>query len=320
MPERWFAVARRAYIRAFPKSVMSSTESRVRRWVDRYILRRKPRLHHFEIHITDHCNLNCRGCAHFSNIARPWFADPDVFESEMRAVARLFRAVDQIYLLGGEPLLHPDLPRFLYSARKAFPKDAFPDLKMYLMTNGVLVTRMSELAWRALAETGIVLLCDNYPIGLPVDEINELGRKHGAVVEWTVFREEFFRLPVDLDLRHDPVESFWHCQGYNNCPIVRNGRLYPCAYVAFSDVLEERFGLQGLRDEGQSSSDIMSASDGWKIMDFLLRPVPWCAHCDSGRLSFVPWGRSSRSLEEWVNAGPSSTPPASDDGTAEGMV
>ena len=33
-----------------------------------------------EIHLVDHCNLNCGGCNHFSPIAKPWFIDPNYFK------------------------------------------------------------------------------------------------------------------------------------------------------------------------------------------------------------------------------------------------
>ena len=54
-------------------------------WFRRAVLRRKPVLYHFEVHITDHCNLNCKGCAHFSNLCKPTFADLDEFEADMSA-------------------------------------------------------------------------------------------------------------------------------------------------------------------------------------------------------------------------------------------
>ena len=41
-----------------------------------------------EYHITDHCNLNCAGCSHFSPLAKPWFVDPDTFEEEWKEVAK----------------------------------------------------------------------------------------------------------------------------------------------------------------------------------------------------------------------------------------
>lgn len=294
LPARWYSTVRRMYGKRFPASAMVTTESWTSRTFQRHVLRAKPTLHHFEIHVTDHCNLNCRGCAHFSNISPPWFADPEAFRSDMQVMGRLFR-VDQIYVLGGEPLLHPDLVRFLDISR-----EVFPETRIYLLTNGLLLTKMPDEFWSALARTRSILLVDDYPTGIPVEEIKRLSAERDVTLEWTPRREEFFRLPIDLDRKHDSFESFRRCQGYNNCPIVRNGRLYPCAYIAYSDVLEQRFSIE-TGDSVASSISIHDADDAWAVMDFLLQPVPWCAHCDFGNFSFQKWGRTRRDLSEWVD-------------------
>jgi MoaA/NifB/PqqE/SkfB family radical SAM enzyme len=260
------------------------------------VLKKKPELYHFEIHITDHCNLNCKGCAHFSNLCKPTFADLDEFTDEMRLMASKFSAVHQIYLLGGEPLLHPQVADFVRVAR-----DAFPQTRIYLMTNGTLVTKMDESFWDALADTGVILLCDSYPIGLPVEEIDALGVKHGAKVEWTEQREEFFKIPIDPDGGHDAEYSFRNCQGFNNCPILRNGRLYPCAYIAFADVFRDKFAIEhGLNVSDADSIEIAEDTDPEAILEFLRNPVPWCANCAMESREFYTWGRSKRDISEWT--------------------
>jgi len=295
LPRRVADGMRDALMRTHNEQSMVSREPRRVVWARRHILRRKPVLYHFEIHITDHCNLNCKGCAHFSNLCKPTFANLGEFESDMRAMAGHFSHVEQIYLLGGEPLLHPQVAQFVRVAR-----EIFPDTRIYLMTNGTLVTRMAEEFWRAMAETGTILLADSYPIGLPVDEINRLGSEHGVTVEWTPERQQFFKIPIDPAGGHDARDSFRHCQGFNNCPIVRNGRLYPCAYVAFAEVLKGRFGLPGLEVTEADYVDIHKEKDPEKIAEFLLHAVPWCGNCDMRSREFYEWGRSKRTVDEWT--------------------
>ncbi len=265
-------------------------------WFRRAVLRHKPVLYHFEVHITDHCNLSCKGCAHFSNLCKPTFADLAEFESDMNRMASLV-SVRQIYLLGGEPLLHPQVAEFVRVARKAFPRT-----RIYLMTNGMLVTRMNEDFWKSLADTGVILLADSYPIGLPVEEIDRLGREHSATVEWTEPREQFFKIPIDESGGHDAAASFAGCQGFNNCPIIRDGRLYPCAYVAYADVFRERFGVEGLKPTEADSISIRDAPDPEKVMEFLKNPIPWCANCDMDAREFYAWGRSRRTIDEWTRS------------------
>ena len=64
----------------------------------------------FEIHLCDHCNLNCKGCGHFSPLAQKRFLDPAVFERDCRQLSKLSnRKIELIDLMGGEPLLHPHI-------------------------------------------------------------------------------------------------------------------------------------------------------------------------------------------------------------------
>ena len=37
-----------------------------------------------EVHLTDHCNLNCKGCSHFSNISDEFFLDKNDFERDLK--------------------------------------------------------------------------------------------------------------------------------------------------------------------------------------------------------------------------------------------
>jgi len=297
LPAQLVDDVRDVILRRFYRSIsMVEREPRPLVWFRR-VMHRKPVLHHFEIHITDHCNLNCKGCAHFSNLCPPTFADIDEFTADMNSMASLFSAVRQIYLLGGEPLLHPRLPEFIYAARAAFPRT-----HISLMTNGLLVTRMGSEFWESLAKTRTILLCDSYPINLPVEKIDRLGREHGVEVEWTIPREDFFKIPIDPRGGHDVQSSFNRCQGFNNCPIIRHGRIYPCAYTAFADVFRERFDVEGLRVSDADSISIRGDVDGESVIDFLRKPVPWCGNCDMDGREFYTWGRSSRCIEEWTSS------------------
>lgn len=84
---------------------------------------RRTTLLNFEVSLTEHCNLNCVGCSHFSPLAEPAFADFDEVSRDSQRMAQLLNGkVRYIHLLGGEPLLHPDLIRFFGMARGCFPK------------------------------------------------------------------------------------------------------------------------------------------------------------------------------------------------------
>ncbi len=74
-------------------------------WLDQM---QKPVIPYLETHIMDSCNLNCKGCTHFSNL---YEIDSNVsYEQFMNDINQLSQKcfVIQLRLLGGEPLLNTD--------------------------------------------------------------------------------------------------------------------------------------------------------------------------------------------------------------------
>lgn len=256
----------------------------------------RPVLRHLDVHVTDHCNLNCKGCEHYSPLCEPTYADIAEVRRELGRLAELFDTIEQIYLLGGEPLLHPQVEQFVYAAR-----DAFPRTRLCLMTNGVLVTRMDPTVWRALAETNAVLLCDDYPIKLPKERMEELAREYGVTLEWMKPATEFFKAPIDPSGSCDAEKSFTACQWVSNCAIMRDGRLYACAHIAYADAPAREFGLPQIVPTDADSIDIFSAGDGDQVIDFLTSPAPWCRFCDYEHTETYSWGRTGRKAEEWIS-------------------
>src|SRR5262245_12246611 len=66
------------------------------------------------ISVTDRCKLRCRYCMPEPEYA--WLPAGDVLDfDELRGLAEVFTSlgVSKIRLTGGEPLLRPDLPRFV---------------------------------------------------------------------------------------------------------------------------------------------------------------------------------------------------------------
>ena len=294
LPASFVERLRSTTLRRYYVESLISKEGRGARVVRRTFTRKKPSLFHLDVHITDHCNLNCRGCEHYSSISEPAFADLAATTREFERLAELFDTIEQIYLLGGEPLLHPEVEEFVRAARRSFPRT-----RLSLMTNGVLVSRMPASFWKTLHDTDTTLLCDSYPINIPVDKINSLGEEYGVAVEWMKAATEFFKIPLDVTGSCDPADSFDRCRGLSNCAIVRDGRLYPCAHIAYVDILQKRSGVEGIEPGEHDSISIWDGADGDEIIDFLMKPVPWCSHCDFDSFEEYPWSRGNGDPDEW---------------------
>jgi uncharacterized radical SAM superfamily Fe-S cluster-containing enzyme len=96
----------------------------------------------FETDITGHCNLNCKCCNHFSPLVKESFVSLEGFENDFKRLSELTgRHNDNIDLMGGEPLLHPEINKIMDIARKYF------DGPINIVTNGIKLTAMDKEFW-----------------------------------------------------------------------------------------------------------------------------------------------------------------------------
>lgn len=258
------------------------------------LLHRKPVFFHLEVHLVDHCNLKCKGCGHFSCLADPWFEDIDRFRADFERLSGLFSNFERIHLVGGEPLLHPQVSEFIRVARQFFP-----DTRLVLYTNGLLLAKMDEEFWQTLHSSRCVLFIDHYPVNLPVEEIERQIAKYAVDAEWER-RVDFYKLPIHPEGGYDPQDSFRKCDAVYNCPILRDGRIYPCAYAAYADILRDKLGIEGIEPTERDSVSIHGEGDAFKIVEFLNRPVPWCARCDADSRADYQWEPTKRDPDEWI--------------------
>ncbi len=291
----------RAVHNSFHNTVsMVSRDNSLVRFFQHYVQRRKPRLFHLEIHLTDHCNLNCKGCGHFCNIAPEFFLSPEAFRDEMQKVAAYFSEVEELYLLGGEPLLHKQLADIVLNAR-----NFVPIRRLVVLSNGILVTHLGEKEWQALHQAQAQLSISEYPLNLPREQIEELGRTHDVPIIWEGPITRFFVAPLVKEGTADPYDSFEACQGYSACPILRDGALYHCAAAAYDDILRTQFSLKGsvfkTRDEDRFILKRQPRlRDAWAALNFLRACSPFCRFCDFTHFTWYDWGHSHKRLSEWT--------------------
>lgn len=86
------------------------------------------------IEITDVCNLDCSFCP--KTRRKPEFMDTSTFTEILEKVKGF---TDHVYLhVKGEPLLHPELPKFLDICK-------MKDIKVNIVTNGILISKAGYL-------------------------------------------------------------------------------------------------------------------------------------------------------------------------------
>lgn len=258
----------------------------------------------FEVHLAEHCNLNCAYCTHFSPLAEPEFLEPESFEKDVKKLSELFNGEMQfIKLLGGEPLLNPKVTEFMRIAREYFPVG-----HILLVTNGILLPEQPEDFWLACREYDVWITPTYYPCKIDYKASEALANQYG--IRYMAYNDyinvpggdkTMFKFILNLDGSEDPRQSFECCDEGNSCILLHNGRLYPCPESATARHFSKYFGKE-LHSSPLDSVDIHKAETGRALMEALAGPIPFCRYCDK-RISRdgLPWRTSKKEISEWTD-------------------
>lgn len=181
-----------------------------------------------EINAALHCNLSCRGCSHASPIAATWFADPAVVASDLRALSQAATPA-YVRVLGGEPLLHPDLRRLLAAIRGSGISG-----RLRVVTNA---TRLHLTPWEWIADVDEIHVSIYPGTAVKAAALHELEQRcRVAKTDLLIKRYFGFRL-VHPDRPLDPEQAqavFDTCQNVHawGCHAVHEGALYMCPVTA----------------------------------------------------------------------------------------
>lgn len=257
----------------------------------------KPILDVVELHIADHCNLNCAGCLHFTPLAEKWCASPEVIERDMSVLRKKFRYIRHVTLLGGEPLLNPDYEKIVEVVNRASPESLIT-----VVTNGVLLK------------------------GNALDRFVDVCKKFSVRVKWTVYppmrsrRAELISRFKQAGVRMftidaadfyvtmrpqggNPKSAFRFCRKTTYCPYLRDGRIYTCAQAFhikdYIKLYEKETGKKSEMATSRGQDIYDESNNGWSILEYLMTPCETCSFCaDSCR--YIPWSQSAKCFEEWV--------------------
>lgn len=253
----------------------------------------------FEVHLANHCNLNCQMCDHFSPIAKESFLSPTSYESDITRLGNIFdHQAAYIRLLGGEPLLHPRVPQFFSLTRMHFPH-----CSLELYTNGLLLLSQTEDFWAACRKFSVKIVVTKYPICFDYGATEKLAQKYQVEFAYTCEHGEpiktSWRLPLDIIGQQDPNDSFKKCDMGNVCVFLKDGRLYPCT-VAPNAFNFNQYFHQKLEISDNNSIDIYTTGSK-EILEFLARPIPFCKYCNvDSRQENIPWRVSKKNISEWT--------------------
>lgn len=259
----------------------------------------KRQLLRFDIHLTDHCNLKCKSCLHFSPLAPEIYQDVDILERDCARLAELTGGrVADICVLGGEPLLHPQITDCLDIARKYFPID-----RIYIVTNGLLLPKQPEAFWKNCKKNNVGIDISLYPINLDLNKLKKLAEQHGVQLQFrgdpAVQRMKWTQQTLDLAGKQSISESHRICELANFCIQLINGKLYQCETTAFVKYFNGYF-CKDLEITEKDYIDIYQAKELDEILNFLCKPTPFCRYCKTKEVNYIEWEHSKKEITEWT--------------------
>jgi len=266
-----------------------------------------PRLEFLEVMMINACNLSCAGCTTFSDLVHQGYVTWDQGRGWIEPWTQRVD-IEAIGVMGGEPLINPDLKQWLVGMRELLPQT-----QIRFVTNGLLLPKNWWIL-DLLDELGNCVLKISQHVDDPglSESINQIFssrswqpvKEHGidrwvspSGLRFQVSRPtKFFRtfrgtyndaMPHDSD----PVEAFRICV-QKKCPLLMHGKIWKCGTMALTPPMLARFDWPNRSDwEPFVTAGLEPDCNDAQLDEFLAnfgRPHALCRQCpSSGDVSSV---------------------------------
>lgn len=258
----------------------------------------KPRLDYMETEITRRCNLHCRGCCDYIQLAsdEPPLYDPDAFELDLTQLKQFYWGVAKIRLLGGEPLLSKEIAAYAETTRRIFP-----DCDLRIVTNGLLIPSLPPETLERLKTCRCSFDISNYPPTVRQRKaIVSRLKQAGVSYDMGVPVRFFFRTLSEKPAK-DTKPAFENCLFTHCHMLAEGGLLAPCSFSYCIRRLNRRFGTQYPEDDVVDL--YQTKMDARELNAYLSSPHAFCAYCARG-MAPMRWKDGVRAdkadLRDWI--------------------
>lgn len=250
---------------------------------------KKPRLDYFEYHVADHCNLNCKGCGHFSNVLEKRFGNLEQYKADLVRLKELFWGARWIRLMGGEPLLNPELPEFIKITR-----NVFPDANIRVVTNGLLLPTASKDVFTTMKENGVEFDISSYrPTQALKNRIILKCIENDVRFAFEEGKDEFF-CQDNIKGDSDMVEEFNNCFS-KECHYLEDGKIATCISPIIRFRKRDMLGMN-YPYEGNYVDIYDDSLDGFEVLRRINSPIENCKYCNTFNPKVFPWEGNYREL------------------------
>lgn len=251
-----------------------------------------------DIHVCEQCNLNCKGCNHYSPLANPSFCDINSLKKNLNILKNrgLDKIIKSIYLVGGEPLLNPKIIEIFKITRDAFPKSVIK-----VVTNGICLSSnmkpLPESFWVACRKNDISFDISRYPINIDYEYVKEILIKNNVKFNFFVARDYFYSFLLTKSTKKRKKFNFYNCV-LCRCIQLIGDKIFPCPISGYVKYLNQAFNTK-FKHTKEDYLELNNINK-WKLILFRLKAKPFCKYCVFPRPQ-IQWELSDRKSNEWIS-------------------
>lgn len=267
---------------------------------------KKKQLLILEYHLVDSCNLNCASCSHYSSLVeRNTYTKLDKLTNDLSLLKnKVGDNLHMLRLLGGEPLLHPQICECLKVVR-----NLFPNAKILLVTNGLMLPKMAKEFYNVCRDNNIEIAITDYLLIDFASTIYNLKRDGIKAISYKNSKKWKYK---QLRLTEGEIDCFEKCKLKNMCNNYKDGKIYLCPHIAYIDFFNKAFKKDIRLDESDyiSLGDVNDYDD---LMNKLENAKPkfcfkYCNCYDKKHPTIGDWKRTKKDIEEFCEMGKEEQP------------
>lgn len=252
-------------------------------------------LPYLEFHIADHCNLNCAACEHFSGLAEEKLHGAEGIRRDLSRLSGLIEDIGVIRILGGEPLLNPEVADIIRAARSVY-KIA----QIHIVTNGLLLDRVSRDFFHACVDCDATIHISFYPPMIPKQgRIESILKAEGVNYLLAGFNSSF-RKKYTL-VPHDNGRAVFENCIQACCNNLYDGRMAACFLPFTQTYFNNCFDKDIPCGEAISIYDSSLTTE--KLKKFLQQPLERCRYCRQESIEERWHVAEKSSIREWIVGG-----------------
>lgn len=235
--------------------------------------------------IVNHCVNSCVSCSTFSPVCKPYCVPKETIKKDLKDFSRILHA-QTLSIIGGEPLLHPDLLDIVEIAASSGIAD-----NVQIVTNGQLLASMSDDFWKRTA----TLVVTRYPGKFTDEQFSEMQRRAAAnrkvFIPTNPMFDSFCKGITKDKSPAAATKAFNSCGAKGWAVILIDGKFYWCHEFYYRHLL----GIE----QWNGGLDVATATRD-ELIAYVnpSGPAPTCHGCTGYCARTQPWSEC-RDAAEW---------------------